>query len=88
MRGRSELGTPTSFHARCALAKQFESTMVLINKYALEILNGYEYRRLARYGDQTPDALLPGGDPAVFKQEGAQAERQQRWVTAHVASKH
>jgi hypothetical protein len=33
--------------------------------------------------DETPDALLPGGDPAVFKEEDAQAERQQQWLKAH-----
>jgi len=69
-------------------AKQFEAGMAITSKYALEILDGYDYRALPRYGDKIPDALLPGGDPAVFKQEAAQAERQQRWVTAHVVSKH
>jgi creatinine amidohydrolase/Fe(II)-dependent formamide hydrolase-like protein len=69
-------------------AKQFEAGMAITSKYALEILDGYDYRTLPRYGDKIPDALLPGGDPAVFKQESAQAERQQRWVTAHVALKH
>jgi creatinine amidohydrolase len=64
-------------------AKQFEARMAIINKYVLAILDGYDYRALPRYGDKTPDALLPGGDPAVFKEEDAQAERQQQWLKAH-----